>query len=61
LEHEPDPQPDGRLYYRADEYAQNGVTCQRLVVVAPSKRNESEPSTKEILTSFGEFIPDPGA
>jgi hypothetical protein len=55
LINEPEPQPNGRLYYRGDEYTQNGARCKRLVVLADTPRS-GEPAAKEIITTFGEFL-----
>ena len=46
---------NGRLQYVGPEYSQNGVVCQRRVVVAASAL-ASEPSSKEIMTSYGEYL-----
>jgi hypothetical protein len=51
----PSPLQNGRLTYTGEEYSQNGVACQRVVVVVPAAI-EDEPSPKEILTSYGEYI-----
>jgi hypothetical protein len=46
---------NGRLQYVGPEYSQNGVVCQRRVVVAASALS-GEPSSKEIMTSYGEYL-----
>jgi hypothetical protein len=45
----------GRLVYVGPEYSQNGVVCQRKVVVA-DEAAPAEPSAKEIITSYGMYI-----
>jgi hypothetical protein len=49
------PIQDGGLVYLGPEYQQNGVRCQRRVLVNPTAR-PAEPSAKEIITSYGEYL-----
>lgn len=48
----------GRLIYSGPEYSQNGVICQRRVVVADDA-SPAEPSAKEIITSYGMYVGTP--
>jgi hypothetical protein len=49
------PFQDGGWVYLGEEYEQNGAVCQRRVVVSPNKRPQ-EPSAKEIITSYGDYL-----
>jgi hypothetical protein len=46
---------NGRFQYTGPDYSQNGVICQRRVVVAAGPLPD-ETSSKEIITSYGEYL-----
>jgi hypothetical protein len=56
----PFPGARGRLTYIGPEYAQNGVLCQRVVVVASERLADlDEPEPKGIMTSYGALASPP--
>lgn len=50
------PMVSGGLQYLGPEYQQNGVRCQRLVIVNPEVGAPDEPAPKEIITSYGIYL-----